>query len=240
MSISAIPVQRGCGTRKSGGVYFETGLDPNGQPIEYFLCDPPILVDDWHLSAVGVQFIERDGITHILDWVGAKHYPNVADFLEEVKRFGLSRRLSSSLDFSRISARTRILLVHQRAWINNFQDYKTWNCPKNLPGHHPEVLTQEPETSKRMCAGVWWGDIEGGTTPKAKRLDGVGSDRDVERQMPSFSYLAQKRPETVKPQYRPAIFASFPCSRLVVVKGNHEKNLEKARRANVVLEEVDQ
>lgn len=63
MSINAIPVTRGCSPRKSGGVYFETGISDKGQPVEYFLCDPPVPVDDWHLSPVGVQLIERNGIT---------------------------------------------------------------------------------------------------------------------------------------------------------------------------------
>lgn len=52
---------------------------PVSQPL-HFLCDPPVLVDDWHLSPVGVQLIERNGITHIIDWVGSMYYPNVADF----------------------------------------------------------------------------------------------------------------------------------------------------------------
>lgn len=241
MSVNAaIPVVRGCGTRKKGGIYFETGLSPNGQPLEYFIIDPPILVEDWNLSPVGVQLIERNGVTHIIDWVGSEHYPNVADFLEEVRRFGLSRRLSSSLDFSRISERTRILLVHARAWVDNFQEYGSWTCPKEFPGHKPEVLRQEPEPDKRMCAGVWWEDIEGGEPPRATRLHGEWDQQDVERRMPSFSYLARQRPEQVTPQYRPAIFASFPCSRLVVVKGDHETNLDTARKAGVNVAEVEE
>ncbi len=140
MSINAIPVARGCAPRKSGGVYFECGFSPSGQPVEHFLCDPPVLVDDWHLSPVGVQLIERNGVTHIVDWVGSMHYPNVADFIEEVRRFGLSRRLSSKLDFSRITPQTRILLVHQRAYVDNFEEYQTWSCPKHLPGHAVDVL----------------------------------------------------------------------------------------------------
>lgn len=86
-----------------------------------------------------------------------------------------------------------------------------------------------------MCAGVWWRDVELGIEPKTKY-----DEREVERIMPSFSYLARRKPDLVKPTYRSAIFASFPCSRLVVVKGNHEKNLEKAKAALVTVEEVEQ
>ncbi|MBW4554196.1 MAG: hypothetical protein KME35_24300 [Aphanocapsa sp. GSE-SYN-MK-11-07L] len=234
MTPGAIAVTRGCGTRKQGGIYFETGLSPYGQTLEYFIADPPILVDNWNLSAVGVQLIERQGVTHIVDWVGSKHYPNVADYLEEVRRFGLSRRLAKTLDFSRLTKQTRILLVHARAWVENFTEYRAWTCPKDLAHHLPDVLRQEPEADKRMCAGVWWQDIEGG-------ISQTGDPLQVKREMPSFSYSGRCRPEGVKPQYRPAIFASFPCSRLVVVKGQgFEESYQRASRAQVEITEVDQ
>jgi hypothetical protein len=228
----AIAVARGCGTRKKGGIYFETGLGRHGLPLEYFIVDPPILIDDWHLSPLGVQLIKRNGITHILDWVGSEHYPNVADYLEEVRRFGVSRRLAKTLDFSQISEQTRILLVHARAWVDNFHDYKTWECPKEYAYHSPEVLSHEPEGSKRMCSGVWWEDVEGGVMKD--------DDRTIQREMPSFTYYAKQRPDEIKAQYRPAIFASFPCSRLVVVKGDHEESLAKVSKAAVEVKEVDQ
>ena len=82
MTTGAIAVRRGCGTRKKGGIYFETGLGSYGKPLEHFIIDPPILVNDWSLSPLGVQLVERDGVTHIVDWVGSEHYPNVADYLE--------------------------------------------------------------------------------------------------------------------------------------------------------------
>ncbi len=218
MTTGAIAIARGCGTRKQGGIYFETGLSPYGQPLEYFIADPPILVDNWNLSALGVQLIARQGITHIVDWVGSKHYPNVADYLEEVRRFGLSRRLAKTLDFSRLTKQTRILLVHARAWVENFTAYGEWTCPKDFSHHLPEVLRHEPEADKRMCAGVWWQDIEGGVPQEGDPLL-------IQREMPSFSYTGRRCPEGVKPQYRPAIFASFPCTRLVVVKGQGLKKV---------------
>ncbi len=82
----AIPATRGCGKRKPGGCYAEVGMSPNGKPVEYFLCDPPVLLDGWKVSSVGVQLIEVNGVHHILDVVGQQHYPGVADFVEEVSR----------------------------------------------------------------------------------------------------------------------------------------------------------
>jgi hypothetical protein len=96
---------RGCGTRVKGGIYAECKLSPFGMPIEHFLIDPPNPIpDDLGLTPVGVKLFERDGVFHILDWVGSAHYKNVADFIEETRNFGASRRLSKSTDFSKLTA----------------------------------------------------------------------------------------------------------------------------------------
>jgi len=99
----AIPVLRGCGTRCRGGLYAECGMGPNGSPVENFLMDPPVLLDFARIGVIprGTHLVERNGATHLFDWIGAESYPNVADFIEEVRRFGLSRRLSPKLDFSK-------------------------------------------------------------------------------------------------------------------------------------------
>jgi len=132
----AKPVVRGCGRRIPGGIYFETGLSPFGVPITEFLWDPPVpLEDPRDVAAIGTQLQERDGVFHILDWVGEIHYPNVTDFIEEVKRFGLSRRLAETHDFSKLSSQSRILLIHPRAFIRNFKAYQQWHCPKGYESH---------------------------------------------------------------------------------------------------------
>lgn len=121
------PVQRGCGTRKMGGVYFESGSGKNGYPLEYFILDRPQLLDAaaLGLSDIGVKLIEdpSTGVYHVLDIVGQEHYPNFADFLEEVRRFGLSRRASLSVEFQKLTAESRILIAHKKAYIRNWPEY---------------------------------------------------------------------------------------------------------------------
>lgn len=122
----AIAVPRGCGpARDEGGIYAEVGLSPVGLPLSFFLVDPPIPVScaALGLTPVGVTLIEREGVTHVLDWVGSTHYPNVADFVEETLLFGLSRRLPQTLDFARLGPLSRIILVHGRAHIDNAWQY---------------------------------------------------------------------------------------------------------------------
>lgn len=241
MTNAAIPIVRGCGTRKHGGIYAECGLSPWGEPLEHFMVDPPVPVDAaaLGLSPIGVTLITDpgSGATHVLDWVGEEAYPNVADFLKEVRRFGLSRRLPRTLPFARLDGQSRVVLVHRRASMADATAYTDdWRrpCPKQLTDH------LQPTTAPSLCAAVWWEDVTGGVP-----IEPVGSDdrhdaRLIRRSMPSFSYLARMAPPSAAPDYVPAIFASFPVARLVVIEdpegGTHETAFQQAVQAALPVE----
>lgn len=245
----AVMVPRGCGERVQGGVYAECGLGPNGTPVEEFLIDPPVPVPPaLPITAIGVQLIERDGVHHILDWVGSAHYPNVADFVEEVMHFGMSRRLPNNLEWGKITPASRHLLIHARAYVANCTEYAQWDCPQHKPAHAPAEVLREftervlsPDTDVfkvapcTCCAGFWWRDIEGGEPdPNATTI----SD-EVIRKMPSFEYFGHARPAGCEPKYAPAFFAAFPITRLVVVEGeDSESTLEELQTAGVPVAEV--
>lgn len=226
-------VERGCGTRVKGGVYAEIPLGKHGLPLEDFLLCPPVVVDAAALgiSNIGVKLIERDGIWHIFDVVGKQHYPNVMDFVEEARRFGISRRLSTSLDFSKLTCDSRLILMHDRAHIDNYHLYRgSHQCPKERTGHDHDPL---PE----MCISLWSQDL----------IEGVSIEEDgrkVKRVMPSFEYEGYSRPPEVIPKYNLAIFGSFPIPKLVVVNdpdaGTHEKSLQKAKNAGLPVRLVDE
>ena len=101
---------RGCGVRSPGGIYVECGLSRYGRPIEDFLVDPcREIPDGLDIMPRGVTILERitaskrTGIYDIYDHVGEKHYPNVLDFVVEVRKQGLSRRLQPQAAFSLLS-----------------------------------------------------------------------------------------------------------------------------------------
>lgn len=131
----AVPVARGCGTRVAGGIYAECGTSENGLPVEAFIMDPPEAIPEHlHLAPQGVAWVERRGVWHLVDWVGSEHYPNVADFIEECRRYGLSRRVPRTAPFERLTPASRILLVHARAIITNGAAYRPkdgapYSCP---------------------------------------------------------------------------------------------------------------
>lgn len=228
---AAVPVTRGCGARLEGAVYWEYGVAPTDTLADFLLDVPIALPTMLDLAAVGVKVIARGGVYHVVDWIGAEFYPNVADLLEEAQRFGLSRRLPGSLDFAKLTPASRILLVHARARVENSSAYGAYACP--LDRHAPGT---------DACVGVWWHDIEGGLPLDAVALDAAADPLAVRRRMPSFAYAGRRRPDAVAPCYTPAFFASFPASRLAVVKsasGAHTRVAERARAAAIPVMEVE-
>lgn len=253
MGTSLGAITRGCGKRVKGGIYLEVATSPNGMPLEFFLCDPVLPVDptSWGISPTGVHLIERDGVTHVVDWIGAEHYPNVADFLEEGRRFGFSRRIQRGADFAAIGPGSGIMFVHARAFIENAGDYyfpypigeTPWPCPQpeRNPNHralHYDALN-EP-----CCAGIWWQDVyDGIDAPSYVLTSDAQRDRQCSRPMPSFTYHAHRRPDGVTPRYRPGLFCVLPLSGIAVVNdpeaGTHESALEAASKSgfSVTLED---
>lgn len=229
---------RGCGaSRTAGQVYIECPLSPVGMPIEHFITDAPAMVEAEAigLSAVGVKIIERNGVAHVWDIVGQEHYPNVADFVEEVKRLGLSRKIAVTSDFAKLTEQSRIVLLHARAFDHNFQKYPADQlppCPKTacMCGSCQEVAHKHtpPHGAKRlsyMCASTWWHNLEGDL-----EKDG---DKFV-RTMPSFKYTGMPRPESIaKPNYSLAIFMTLPIGNLAIIRDPEaNKHVEAANKAS--------
>jgi hypothetical protein len=127
-------MNRGCGTRKPGGLYAVTKLGPFGRPIEDFIIDPPVPYEGEKFRAP--QIIERDGVNHLLLWVGETYYPSPADFIEEVRVFGASKRIPVKFPVEKLTPFSVMFFVHPKALIRN------WNvlpapvyCPKENDSH---------------------------------------------------------------------------------------------------------
>ena len=261
---------RGCGKRKAGGVYAECGLSAVGMPVEFFLVDPPQVVDEHALglSSIGVKLInipldpnssnpDKGSVYHVFDIVGQEHYPNVADYIEEVAHLGASRRLPRTLDFAKMTEDSKLVLLHRRAHVDNAGDYFAamgpwrpagWDCAKHLPDH----LRAEAPTA--MCAGLWWCDVEGGQPAvgpdeaehRTRSLSARSAQTPltpVTRSMPSFEYRAWARPQNVTPHYQLAIFMILPIHRLAVVQaqdGSHEQAVAAAQQAQLPVEVCDE
>ena len=257
-------VSRGCGkTRTKGGAYWETEQSPKGKPIEFWIVDPPVKIDPetLRISHQGVALIEsHNGVHHILDWVGAMHYPNVIDFLEEARRFGVSRKCElSANDYALLSPESKLICIHSAAYLDEpaihwgarigMEDeffagrYKWDYCPKDIKEHiySRELMLQkisaDDDYKPPMCAGLWWEDC--------MFVDPIEKDSRLGiRNMPAFRYRCAASPASPLKQTprSPAIFASFPFGRIAIVEdpegGEHEEKLKKIKLHEDMLVEV--
>jgi hypothetical protein len=260
--------KRGCGIREAGGVYLSTPLGPNGTPVEWFLVDPPFRVDAemkrrLGLGNKGVKLKERpdregnpSGIWDVWDVVGQNNYPNVADMIQEIKAMGVSRRIASNEDFAKLSGQSKLLLLHERAWIDNHFDYygslymenrdleeqdkdrmaSDLGCPRwmiqDLTSLEPHSCDPEGNSGE-MCLGVVYDDVEGGE----ELYDPSLKARTVKRTIGDTTYLARSRPGGIEPIYGLAVFGRFPIARIDVIRdlanGTHHERFAKAAASSL-------
>ena len=233
----AITNERGCGQRKKGGVYLTVPESPFGSPLENFLIDPPIVVSlaELGIGARGVYLIERNNVTHVFDVVGRQHYPNVADFIEEARLLGISRRAELP-DYSRLTSQSRLVLIHERAHIRNWAELHgamaeperaEFKCPSGLV----DVWTRHQHERKEMCVGLYYHDVE-----QMRDEEGTGCRLSGVRDLPcGATYRGWRAACNFFPEYHHAIFASFPIGAIEVVADpddrQHERKMDLASRS---------
>jgi hypothetical protein len=127
-------MNRGCGKRKPGGVYICSKLSPYGVPLEEYIIDPPQFYEGERFR-VPIVF-ERNGANHLLFWVGKEFYPFPSDFIEEVRRFGASKRVPVEFPIEKLTAWSLMFFIHPLAIIKNHHVLPPPpRCPKDLPSH---------------------------------------------------------------------------------------------------------
>lgn len=246
---------RGCGKRVPGGIYAECGLSEDGKPVEDFLFCPPQPVDAKAagVTPLGTKLVEHRGVWHVLDWVGAAHYPNPADFIEETRRLGVSRRLSPLLDYSLLTPESRILLMHERAlaedptrlWrLLELAEETPRGCPRQVSEHYHADLSDlllsvaygdTPDARFPYCAAWHWETVRDGTpVSEGSRL--------VTREMPAFTYTAKRAPDGLNTEWRLGLFMWVPIGRLAVVRdaegGTHNAAYDHAAGSSLPIDIV--
>lgn len=253
---------RGCGgSRVVGSLYLVTKLVKGGTPLYKFIIDPPIPVPHGlDIPFRGVAIRERpdsNGIYDVYDHVGSEHYPNVLDFVAEVAKLGLSRRVSSKIDFEKITPESRIILVHERAvLVNHAALYRELAKERTayagyfekVAGNFSCLTHREDHVEFAMacdeaapcCAGVWRQLITGGDDV----YDPSVPPRTVKRSVGSTAYRALKAPEKFTPEYQRGFFMSLPLTGVELVKsrdGNKDLDaIERASRAGIPLSLEDE
>ncbi len=106
---------RGCGERQEGGLYACTSTSIFGRPVEEFVIDPAREFRGEAFRAP-ILYQDQDGVNHMLIWIGAEFYPFVPDFVEEVRKMGVSRRIPRGFPVEKlVPGESRMILIHSRS-----------------------------------------------------------------------------------------------------------------------------
>ncbi len=133
--------ERGCGSRKEGGLYLEVETSKHGIPVEYFMLDPAI---EWKgkvpLRAPMLVDGSEGEVKHVVLGVGKNHYPTVPDFVEEGRAQGFSKRIPRNFDLTALTAgKSRLVLMHPRA-IPYYPHYCHTECNELNKAEHECVF----------------------------------------------------------------------------------------------------
>lgn len=209
--------------------------------MDWFLIDPPIPYEPD--VKVGLGLVERNGVWHVLDWIGEDSYPYASDYLEEVRRYGVSSRCPHGLDLSKLTRKSRILVIHPKAIPTNWDEVRAVGfeeagqpCP--LCKHDGDC-----ESHKGLdvfCIRHLWA-----LAPADRRLKG-GTIRRFPRKNPLFTYDVGRY--LAEPQWQPGLIATFPITNIVIIRPRVQDesygNLKAAAESKLAstgfdLEEVD-
>lgn len=202
-----VPNGRGCGFRTENSVYACCGFDATGLSIENFIIDPVVYwVSGFKRGHELLVRSTNQNISDLVIYVGKEYYPSSWDFVEEVRRFGASRKIAKTVDFNKLTPGiSRMIFVHSRA-IPNFY----YACLGKAPIENCLLRYTLDDWS---CVVRGWHGDENNNTPCAfalKDLAFISHPELLEKtimgesatiQMPSFNYdivVPEKHPFYVK------------------------------------------
>ena len=109
---------RGCGYREPGSSYLCTGKAIGGLPIEDFIMDPAIPLEEMELRwSRGYQIINNPitGINHVVICVSDDYYKAAWDFVEEGRVAGISRKVNDNFPFEKMTpGKSRMIFAHKK------------------------------------------------------------------------------------------------------------------------------
>jgi hypothetical protein len=151
---------RGCGTRSEGGCYLCLGIGSGGSlTVENLIIDPiKIWPGQWQR---GFKILpNKQGFNDVGIFVGEEFYPSLWDFVEEARRFGISRKVPPTFPFEQLTpGKSRMVFIHRKAYPKfDYMDADLGTGKISAPLSGCKMLW-EPEIWKRAFPG-WHPRIE--------------------------------------------------------------------------------
>lgn len=259
---------RGCGTRDVGACYLSFGIGPGGKEVEYFLVDPVL---PWPGSFQrGFKIIPgSNGVNHVAIFVGESFYASLWTFVEEARRFGISRKVPPTFPFEKLTpGRSMMFFVHSKTYNTRKENYVLDRDP-HKPLEGCKFFHDDPE--------IWAKNNEhfgGGWHPTVRKIDHekqstpctmghrdlacfFHSDDDIEWaastengypfniKAPSFSYtgLSPIVPNVLKAEklegFGPGVFMKVPLTHIECYKKASPQWENKAKKAGYQVEVLE-
>jgi hypothetical protein len=174
-------------------------------------------------------------------WVGKENYPYVPDFVEEARRFGISKRIPRDFPIERLQPGSKLILIHARGRLTGAVHAKIyaklyaalgplgWYCPKNLhaqDGHRPDPA--DPAQEMVQCLGTLWPLVSLRPGPE----DEIKTTRHIGDTTYAVPYVGGIMTEEDL-AYEPAIFMWAPITNIAYITGGSDtvpEDIEKRRR----------
>jgi hypothetical protein len=220
---------RGCGERKDKALYLESTPSPEGMPIENFIYDAPIPVNQEPFRAPILYRDERTGLYHVLIWVGKKFYESPWDFIREAAVKGISRRIPKSFPIHKLSPGSAMLFIHSDAIVENWRELSeelkkqgitSIPCPKGK-GSHKEL--------KENCIALLYYTLKGKDTGEEGEYG-----KWVDRKVGDLTYSLPNPYEEVdfNPVFKTGIFLYAPITNIAYISkdGQVEESVKEVAR----------
>lgn len=106
---------RGCGTRSAGSTYLCCGQSALGKQIEEFILDPAILWRGAFPKRGGFKIVpDKRGWNNVAIFIGKTYYKSLWDFVEEARRLGVSRKVTQTFPFDKLTpGKSMMFMVHR-------------------------------------------------------------------------------------------------------------------------------
>jgi hypothetical protein len=150
-STKETPSGRGCGERKRDAIYLCLGIGSDGElKVEDLVIDP---VRIWEFGwQRGFSIFEASGVNHVVIFVGKQYYPSPWDFIEEARRYGVSRNVRNNFPIERLTPGKSVLFfAHMNAWPKfdyvantHSDDCFVHNIESGVPewGYHNPIINE--------------------------------------------------------------------------------------------------
>lgn len=244
MTNTTVATVRGCGTRSKGGVYLALGIGPGGSlTVEDLILDPvKIWPGGWQR---GFKLLpNKNGWNDVGIFVGESFYGSLWDFVEEARRYGISRKVPPTFPFEKLTpGKSQMIFFHRKAYPKfNSDDANLWDENVPLDGCK---MKWEPEIWERAFPG-WHPKIEKETfcTFSHRHFAGLLHDAHYDEgsnftiEMPSFSYSGKipvvrsdNNGDRIDLEWHIGTFMAAPISHLEMPFKINEKPAEKANKA---------